>query len=400
MTGRTRTLGRRASFWTAAAVVAHTIWTSAAPAMTYPLYAAEWKLNVTQSATIVAIYPIVVVGILICFGDISDYIGRRTTLLLGLAASFVGVLLFAVAPNLNWIYIGRAFMGVGVGLSAGPATAAVIEFSAAGQAGKASAVTTVAQSVGLALATLIGGALIQYAPFPTRLNFWFLLLVIASIFAAAWCLPRHTSAEAKGRWRPKTPGVPRHLLGVFLPSSASVLSAFAIGALGLSLGAQIARDLIGSGNVLLNGAALSVFALCSSATGLLTRGMSSRPAISLGVVVSVLSMGLLVVSTALHSLPVFLLFLALAGMAYCLLFMGGLGLINMFAPPHHRAGTLSALYLVAYLMQGGFALVLGAIATHWRLSIAIDIGAAVILAVSVLTGFLTLMVNTRGRVTA
>ncbi len=101
---------------------------------------------------------------LICFGDISDYIGRRTTMLLGLAASFLGVMLFAVAPDLLWIYIGRAFMGVGVGLSTGPATAAMIEFSAAGQAGKASAITTVAQSAGLALATLIGGALIRIRP--------------------------------------------------------------------------------------------------------------------------------------------------------------------------------------------------------------------------------------------
>jgi hypothetical protein len=40
-----RTLGRHASFWVAAAVVAHTLWASAAPAMTYPPYASEWNLT-------------------------------------------------------------------------------------------------------------------------------------------------------------------------------------------------------------------------------------------------------------------------------------------------------------------------------------------------------------------
>ncbi len=40
-----RTLGRRASFWVASAVVAHTLWTSAAPSMTYPPYASEWNLT-------------------------------------------------------------------------------------------------------------------------------------------------------------------------------------------------------------------------------------------------------------------------------------------------------------------------------------------------------------------
>jgi hypothetical protein len=38
---------QRASFWVATAVVAHTLWTSAAPSMTYQLYASEWNLTHT-----------------------------------------------------------------------------------------------------------------------------------------------------------------------------------------------------------------------------------------------------------------------------------------------------------------------------------------------------------------
>jgi hypothetical protein len=49
----TYALGQRASFWIAAAVVVYALWTSAAPAMSYPLYAAEWHLTpaVTTSIT-------------------------------------------------------------------------------------------------------------------------------------------------------------------------------------------------------------------------------------------------------------------------------------------------------------------------------------------------------------
>lgn len=61
------TFGRRASFWTAAAVVAHTLWTSAAPAMTYPLYAREWGLTPLATTAIFAIYPIFVVMVLVGF---------------------------------------------------------------------------------------------------------------------------------------------------------------------------------------------------------------------------------------------------------------------------------------------------------------------------------------------
>jgi MFS family permease len=73
-------LGRQASFWVSAGVVAHTLWGSAAPAMTYQLYAEEWRLTHTVTTGIFAIYPIVVVTVLIFFGDISDHIGRRATL--------------------------------------------------------------------------------------------------------------------------------------------------------------------------------------------------------------------------------------------------------------------------------------------------------------------------------
>src|SRR6266852_2674524 len=117
--------GRRASLLVSAGVTSHTLWTSAAPALTYGLYAQEWHLSHTVTAGIFAIYPIGVVVMLVGFGGVSDQIGRRATMLAGLFASLVGALLFAVAPDVRWLFAGRALMGIGVGLSVSPATAAI-----------------------------------------------------------------------------------------------------------------------------------------------------------------------------------------------------------------------------------------------------------------------------------
>src|SRR6202051_101618 len=125
-------LGQRTSFWVAAGVVAHTLWTSAAPAMTYPLFAEEWHLTHTVTTGVFAIYPIVVAAVLVGFGDVSDYVGRRTAILWGVGASPVGTLLFARAPDVLWLFAGRAFMGIGVGLTAGASPAATVELSGQG----------------------------------------------------------------------------------------------------------------------------------------------------------------------------------------------------------------------------------------------------------------------------
>src|SRR2546421_6279406 len=141
---------------------------------------------------------------------------------------------------------GRAFMGIGVGLTAGPSTAAMVEFSGQGAANRAATITTAAQAVGFAAALLLGGALIQYTPLPTRLNFW--------------------------------------VHGVLI----------------LSLGSQVARDLVGSPNTLVNAAALSLFAIASAVVGIGARRLQPRAAMTGGGAASALGMVLLAAAVAHH----------------------------------------------------------------------------------------------------
>ncbi|MGV8921571.1 MAG: MFS transporter [Pseudomonas sp.] len=351
-----------------------TIWTSAAPAMSYPLYAAQWGLSPSMTTAIFAVFPIVVVAVLIVLGDLSDHIGRRSAMLLGLSASLLGVLLFALASNLTALLIGRALMGFGVGLSAGPSAAALVEFSAPGRSHKAGSITTAAQALGMCSALLIGGAMIQYLPLPTRLNFWFLFVILLGTYAFVWQLPRHTKAETRKPWRLKLPSIPRSIRTVFLVSMAAVLCAYSLGAVMLSLGSQIAKDLIHSDNTLVNGAAISLFALIMGLTGIAGRSLGARMAIISGGLVAIFGMVFLALATWQHTLLWFLFSSVSSGAGYSLLFMGGLNWVNSQVEPHHRAGTLSGLFVVAYLMQGLVALLLGFAATHIGLDAAIDMG--------------------------
>src|SRR5258706_13532658 len=109
-------LGRRASLLVSAGVVSHTLWTSAAPALTYGLYAQEWHLTHTVTAGIFAIYPIGVGGMLLGFRGIFHQICRPATMLVGLFALFAGALFVVVAPAVVGGLAGRALMGIRVAL--------------------------------------------------------------------------------------------------------------------------------------------------------------------------------------------------------------------------------------------------------------------------------------------
>jgi MFS family permease len=382
-------LGRHASLLVSAGVVSHTLWTSAAPALTYGLYAQEWHLTHTVTAAIFAVYPIFVVVMLVGFGGISDQIGRRATMLAGLFASLAGALLFAVAPDVWWVFAGRALMGIGVGLAASPSTAAILEFTSPERTKSAALITMGAQAIGFAAALLLGGALTEYGPWPTRLCFWILALFLIVLLIGTWLLPRHTTGGAGGDSRSRMPSVPKDVRRAFAVSSTAMVAAYTFGVLVLSLGGQVEHDLIGSPNAFLNSAVLSLFPIVMGAIGIIARTLSPRVALIAGALISCLGMVLLILAVNLRDLVIYLLATAAAGGAYSLLFVGGLQVISAAAPVNHRGGVLSALYLLGYLSMGALALVLGAIATTRGLGFAVNLGAAAIILMNVATLVLT-----------
>ena len=177
-------------------------------------------------------------------------------------------------------------------------------------------------------------------------------------------------------------------------SALAVTSGYALGAVMLSLGAHVARELIGSNNALVNGAAIALFAIVAGIVAMPAKRLTSTRAMMLGGIATTAGMALLAWAASGHSLAIFLASAVAAGSGYSLLYTGGLGLINATAPTQHRAGVLSTVYLVAYFMQGAIALLMGAAATAWGLKVAIDLGSAAIAALSV--GAIALAVSSRG----
>ena len=367
-----RRLTRNASFWVAAFVMALCLWGSATPSLLYPVYAATWHLTPTVSTTVFAAYPLALVIMLFVAGGISDRIGRRATLLAGVAAMILSALAFVVATGLPWLYLGRLLQGLATGLALSAAGAALVDNDVRNSPARVSATTLVANAAGLTLGLVTTGALLQYAPLPRHLTY-LVFLGLALVATALVALMPSGRGTGGGGLRIQPITVPPTLRRLYLVAAVPIAVVFSVGALFLSLGAAMVRDLIHTNNALVAGATLSVLTVALAATGLLLRNLSPHRAVVIGSVLAAVALGLLQWSAVSGSLALFIVTGVVAGVSYGLNFAGGLRLINHAAPAAHRSGMLAALYLAAYAAQGVVAVLAGLYTTAHGLSATLDL---------------------------
>lgn len=369
----------RAAFWSSAVVLALCLWASGAPSVLYPEYAAAWGLPAVVVTSVFGAYPAALLIVLLLFGGVSDAIGRRRAMLLGVALLAVAAVVFAVAPNVGWLFAGRILQGVGTGFALGAASAALVENNPTGNPRVASTLTTVSTAAGLTLALIVSGALAQYAPLPLVLSYGVLAVLCAAAALAVWRTPADAPRGADGArreaaaWRPVALRLPRGVLVPFLAAALSVATAYSMGAVFLSLGAQMARELTGTSDLLVVGALLGISSVAIGVTALFLRGVPAHAAIVTGALVVLASLGLMAGSAASGSIGLFLAWCVVGGVGYSLAFSGGLALVTRVAPGAHRGATLSLVYLVAYLLQASTAVGAGALATALGLGPAIDV---------------------------
>ncbi|WP_066041520.1 MFS transporter [Herbiconiux solani] len=369
---------RRGTFWSASAVLALCLWASGAPSVLYPVYAAEWQLPSVVTTSVFATYPVALLIVLLVFGGLSDSIGRRRAMLLGIALIGVAALVFAVAPNVGWLYAGRALQGIGTGFALGAASAALVENNTSSNPRVASTLTTASTATGLTAALLISGVLAQYAPLPLTLSFGVLFVLSAVAFVAVSLTPSDTAGLGRPDWRPRALHLPGGIRMAFAAAAVSVSTAYSVGAIFLGLGSQMARELTGTSDLFVIGALLGVSSIVIGVTAVFLRGVPAHLSIVIGGVVSLGGLGLMAAAAATGSIVLFLAWCVVGGVGYSFAFSGGLGVINAAAPPEHRGASLSLVYLVSYLLQAATAVGAGALATALGLGPAVDIAAPVV----------------------
>lgn len=345
-----RTAPDSLGIWLVAAAFAVTMMGTTLPTPLYVLYQQEFGFSTLMITVIFATYAVGVVVALLCCGHVSDEIGRRRTLLPGLALSMASSGIFLAASELALLFPARLLSGLSAGLFTGTATAAIVDLAGSRSPERATLVATVTQMAGLGSGPLIGSMLAEYAPAPLRLPFALDLGLLLLAFVAVWVMPEHVAAASgRPRLRFARPQIPHPMRGVFLRSSLAGFAGFAVLGLFTAVVPSFLRELLDVHGLTVTGLVICAI-FCASAVGQVVLVPVFGPhSLPVGCVGLILGMLLLTAGFATASFGLLLAGGLVAGAGQGTSFRAGLAAINAAVPAERRGDLASVYFTVLYV---------------------------------------------------
>jgi MFS family permease len=343
-------LGRGPAFWLLATTLALLLFASSAPSPLYIVYQAEWGFSSITLTAVFAVYALGLLGALVMTGSLSDHLGRRPTLLFALSLEIVGMLLFAEARSVLWLFAARILQGIATGIAMAAISAALIDLQPPGRPRLGALLAAAAPMGGLAAGALGSGLLVEFAPEPTRLVYWLLLAAFALAALLACAMPE--TVDRTRSWaqslRPEV-AVPPSLRSAFLATIPCLTATWALGGLILSLGPSLTAKVLHDSSHVAGGLPIFIMAGISSAASIQLRETHARSAARGGLVALILGVGLALLALNDGSTALFLIATAVAGLGFGPAFAGAFRAVSNRAPADQRAALVASVYVASYL---------------------------------------------------
>jgi MFS family permease len=373
-------LARAHAFWFLTITLGLLLFASSAPSPLYIVYQQRWGFSEITLTSVFAIYALALLVALLVAGAVSDHAGRRPTLLFALVLEIAGMLLFAEARSVVWLLVARATQGVATGIAMGSISAALLDLQPERSPRLGALLGAAAPLAGLSLGALGSGLLVQFGPDPMRLVFWLLLagFVVATLVAAIIPEPVPRRSRAWRRTLKPSLAVPGSLRVAFVATIPCLSATWALGGLILSLGPSLTASVLGKTSHVTGGLPIFIMAGISSVASIRLREVHARTAARGGLTALILGVALTLLALDRHSLALFLIGAAVAGLA-----------LSNRAPADQRAGLVSSIFAVSYLAfslpavaAGAAATSLGLLDTAYIYGAALIVLAAIALALS------------------
>jgi predicted MFS family arabinose efflux permease len=381
-------LSQAVSFWLLAVLLVLLLGAASAPSPLYAVYQASWKFSPLTLTVVYAVYAFGALAALLVTGRMSDHVGRRPVVVLGLLILIVAMFVFIAAQGVEALLVARGLQGVGTGISTAAVSAWLLDLQPPDSRQLGGLVGGVAPMAGLGAGALASGLLVQYAPDPMHLVFWLLATVFAAGAFAMFAIP-----DPVGRrpgWvrslRPEV-AVPANARSLFVASGPSLIALWAIAGLYLSLGPSLAVSLLGFDSRVAGGLVIAALLGTGAVAAALGRATDPRAAAIRGSLLLVGGVAITLVAVAVGSPVGLYIGSIVAGVGFGPAFTGIVRSLSALAPADQRGALFAAIYVAVYLSFSLPAILAGGAVNAFGLHATTYAYGLVVMALAVLTIF-------------
>jgi len=319
------------------------------PTPLYPHLEQRYAFGELQVTVIYAVYAFGVIAGLIALGNLSDHVGRKPMLQLGLVLAAASALLFLFTTSLAPIYLARVVTGVSAGIFTGTATAYLVDLAPPERRRRTSQIAVVVNLGGLGCGTLLSGLLAATLAHPLRLPFAVDVVLVVLAVGGLLVAPETVDTTAGLRWRPQRLGVPPEIRSVFVRAATAGFAASAVAGILSSVGPGFLSSELHHRSPALAGLLIFGFMSMSLAGQLILRTLPERHGLSAGCVFLAGGATLLGVSIGTESTAALFASAILAGLGQGVVFGAALAAINQRAPAERRGESASSFFVATYI---------------------------------------------------
>jgi Major Facilitator Superfamily len=343
-------LSRPAAFATITAIFVLFAAAASAPSPLYVVYQQEWGFSATTLTLVFAVYVLALILSLLVLGALSDYVGRRPVLAAAITLEAAALVLFITAGDVPALILARIVQGIATGAALTTLGATLADLNPPHAPGRAGVVNGVAPIGGLALGALGCGALVQFAPAPTRFIYVLLLggMGLAALVVAA--MPE-TSARRPGGLASLAPrlGVPPRLRPDVLALVPILVASWALGGLYLSLGPSVAASLFGLSSHLIGGLVVTLLCGTGAVTAFVLRAWRADRILAVGAALLTAGMALTLAGVEAQNVTLAGAGTVIAGLGFGASALACFGTLARLAAPAERGELFAVAYVIAYL---------------------------------------------------
>ncbi|KXJ62240.1 MAG: hypothetical protein AXW14_00210 [Alteromonas sp. Nap_26] len=342
-------LSVNATFYAASVAIILVYMTSGAPISLFNTYRLEDGITNADLGIVSLGYFLAAAVALLMFGQMSNYVGRKTMAIAALLCVLLSSILLLNMHSVWVLCLARILQGFACGVATSSIGAFVVDNNKGQPKWLVATITSTSPMIGISLGAMSTGALVSWGPFPRTLAFA-LLVLITTLCLAFMLFAKETVSKKVGALRSLYPNL-YFTTGqgfAMLSMTGVVVATWSLGAFYQAFGPSVLAEQIGTTNAFISAMAFSSVMILTPVGGFVSHFFSPKNAVRLGMFVYLCAAWIILFALSQGYLVLFLVASLCVGLAQGIATTACLHILLNDVAIEIRARLLSTIFVISY----------------------------------------------------